>query len=355
MTMDVKTNNIVPIKGGAPVEVLSADETRANAVHLRVLELLKQYEETYFAMAQALYEVKAEKLYRSLDGGYATFDDYCQRGVGMDVRKAKYLTRIWWWYGVEQKANPKLLEGAQEIGWSKAKELIEVIDGRNASRWFRLASEMNLVDLTRAARAAKKNSGRSRLRQPMAKQPDEEKKGLAAMLPAKKRGAQETPVQSEGGASGNGNGAGVAGGGLGGVDPSDDVLKIVAEQRELAKEWKTFTYRVHKDHWKIIKTAFDYASKLADSTHQGHLLGLISLHYCSFYDKQKSVVLGEWLAAIERLTGVSLVALDRRTDEIVYGQELVEALASEDEADERESGAGNSRNGGGDIASPAVD
>lgn len=352
--MDVKTSNLVPIKGGAPVEVLSADETRANAVHLRILALLRQYEETYFAMAQALYEVKAEKLYRSLDGGYSTFEDYCERAVGIDVRKAKYLTRIWWWFGIEQKASPRLLEGAQEIGWSKAKELVEIIDGRNANRWFKLAREMNLVDLTRAARAAKKASGRPKMRQPMAKEPTEERKGLAAILPAKRRGASEPSVAPENGA----NGRGVAqpiGELVSGVDPSEDVLKLVAEEREKAKDWKTLHFRVHRDNWRIINAAFKYAEKVANSTHQGHLLSLISLHYCSFYDEQKSVVLGEWLAAIERLTGVSLVALDRRTDEIVYGQELVEALAAEDEADECESGAGHSRNGGGGITSPAVD
>jgi hypothetical protein len=394
MTEKSTTSNVVPLKGKIPVQVLSADETYANTVHLRIMDLMKKYEETYFELARYLYEVKFRRLYRVIGDGYETYQDYVELAIGIDLRKAKYLARLWWWFGIEQKGNPKLLQGAQEIGWSKSKELIEVVDGRNASKWFRLARELNTVDLGRAARVAKKNM-EAKPRQPNPKHTTEEEARAIVQEMAQQimDGAQNpifAPGDSDLAASGVTVEVDVVDGGAKakeklpdlapgklsdkqrrmkrqgiesddssypqevgdvtrGVDPPKGLLDEVKQQRKEAEKWHLMRFKVHDDNKKIIDDALKFAGKLAESTHQGHLLSLICLHYCSFYDKQRGIVVGEWLAALERLTGLSLVALDRRNDEIVYGAELIEALAKEGD-DECEPGVGDSGDEGGDIA-----
>lgn len=125
-----RSANLVPIKGGAPVEVLTTSETYANSVHLQIMGLLKQYQETYFELAKSLFDVSAKRLYRQMDDKYPSFQLYVEEAVGIDFRKAKYLVSIWWWYGVEQGADPKLLQGAHEIGWCVHPDtLVTTMDG----------------------------------------------------------------------------------------------------------------------------------------------------------------------------------------------------------------------------------
>lgn len=351
-TPDADASNVVPIRGGLPVEVLGADETYANSVHIQIMDLMKRYEETYFALAQKLYEVKEKKLYRMLDGKYPTFQEYVEKAIGIDYRKSKYLTRIWWWYGIEQNANPKLLEGAQEIGWTKAKELVEVIDGRNAGRWFRLAKEMNANDLGRAARVAKKAAEEKAKQKAKQKSKEEERKrregrsteeadehpeAMKVLDPTPPKLAQ--PVEPEAPPEVQTANESEE---TEGIDPPDDIEDQIEASRKASEDWKRYHFDVHRDSWQTCDDAFRYAGDLAESEHRGHIFSLICLHYNSFYDEQKSVVIGEWLAQLERLTGLSIVAIDRRTDEIVYGSELIEELAKiGGEGDDGEQGAGD--------------
>lgn len=336
---EADASNVVPIRGGAPVEVLGADETYANSVHITIQSLLRRYEETYFALAQKLYEVKEKKLYRVLDKKYETFKDYVE-SLGIEYRKSKYLVRLWWWYGIEQNADPKLLAGAHEIGWSKAKELVEVVDGRNAARWFKLAKEMNAIDLAQAARVAKraaeeKAEARAKAKakeeeknkregKPSTKEPDEHPEAMKVLDPKMPKIAQ--PFESDGGQLGDDL--------TEGIEIPDGIEDAIVAKHEEKKQWVKLDYSVHKDVYKTVQDAIMLAGELAESEHKGNILSLICLHYVSFYDAQKSVVIGEWLAQLERLTGLSMVAIDRRTDEIIYGSDLIDELAQKDGDDD---------------------
>jgi hypothetical protein len=357
-SLNPDVTNVVPIRGRLPVEVLSEDETYANHMHIKIVGLMHQYEETYFNLAEALYEVRSKKLYRHLDEKYETFELYVE-SLGVEYRKARYLVRLWWWFGIEQNKNPKLLEGAVEIGWTKSAELVGVIDGRNAGRWFKLAKEMNTKDLGRAARAAKRKAEKereekekaaakevSRAKEEEARtsyfggdiddnesendspDPDELPKGMKVLDPSPPKGpsldedatsdAYESPVSLEETA---------------GIDPPENIEEEVEALREKAKEWKRIYFDIPVETDQIISDAIRYAKELGETENKGVSLGLICLHFVSFYDKQKSVVFGEWFALFERLTGFSLVAIDERTKEIAYGAELIDKLAATDEGE----------------------
>jgi hypothetical protein len=371
--------NLVPIKGGAPVEVLTADETYANAVHLRIMELLRQYEETYFELADT----------------YPSFERYVEDAVGIDFRKAKYLVSIWWWFGVEQRADPKLLMGAQEIGWSKAKELVGVVDPKNADEWFEIAKTKKRDYLVKAAKAALKKAGRKRRRtapesvfqgefdfpegeKPLPPPPDVvDEQGDEAPgpedpdeTPAPMKTAEAKPPKGmrvadpsppPGYDSGDGKGTRAQENlvmPMEGVAPPEDVDGAVDAEKAESDKWTRIYFDVHDDFHKTIEVALANAKKTGETEHKGYALSLVCLHYLSFYSKKWSVEIGEWLRRIERVTGLTLVAVDERTDEIIYdGNGLLRKLAAEgeEESDGGEQGVGDAGDGVGEEGAGVVD
>lgn len=360
--LEADSSNLVPIRGGESVEVLTESETYANAVHIRIKELLRRYEETYFEIARALFEVAARKLYLSMTPSYPSFEKYTEEAVGIEFRKARYLVSIWWWFGIEQRAHPSLLQQAQEIGWTKSKELVSVVDRSNADRWFDLARTLNLGDLAKAANAALKKAGKKRGRSappevfqgefdledwtpgvpapevsqvvdeqgnavPGEEQESEETpEAMVVAEPKPPRGMAVADPKSPGGED-------VAGAqpraqlGLDGVSPPDDVAAAIQEEKANSVKWDRMHFYVHEDFKEVITEALDNAKKTGETQHEGYALSLICLHYLSFYSKMRSMEIGEWLRRIERVTGLTIVAMDERTDEILYGVETLKRLA----------------------------
>lgn len=322
-------SNLVPLDGtGTKAEVLTVDEQRALDIHYEILELKKQYQETYFKLAERLYAVSTEALYKRVGPGYSTFEEYVETELDFSFRKAKYLAQIWWWYGVENAAHPKLMSIAHDIGWTKARELVQVIDLRNADEWHDLAKKLPKNDLARAARAAMQAAGRKRRNRNQLPEPPEETPKSSFEKGGAPGGSQDAMGDvPEDGATDDIN-----------KDPYADLISPTAtgvappsqkQIDELTKDdkeagWTRMSFDVTQEHAEVIETALSIAQEHAESEHKGHLLQLICLHFNSFYAKEKAVVLGEWLAQIERLTGVSLIAVSKKTEEIVYGQEFVD-------------------------------
>jgi len=389
---EVESTNLVPIKGGDPVEVLTADETYANSVHLRIMALLKQYEETYFELARSLFEVSARKLYRSMDSKYPSFEKYVEEAVGIDFRKAKYLVSIWWWFGIEQRADPALLRGAQEIGWSRAKELVGVVDKKNAEVWFEIARTKKRDFLVQAAKAALKKAGRKRRRtapesvfqgefefaeesqnlqpptvvdeegaqdQETTMLPDETPAGMKTLSPEPPKGMRmdgPSPPSGIDTSDGSGTKASTETLPLEGVAPPEDVVGAVADEKSESDKWTRVYFDLHEDFKKTVEVALSNAKRIGETEHAGYALSLVCLHYLSFYSEKWSVEIGEWLHRIEAVTGFTIFAMNERTDEIIYGQDLLDRIvASEEKDDAGESGIGDAGDGVGEEGVGGVD
>jgi hypothetical protein len=335
-------SNLVPLDGtGAKAEVLTVDEQRALDIHHEILDLKKQYQQTYFKLAERLYAVSTEALYKKIGPGYSTFESYVETELDFSFRKAKYLAQIWWWYGVENAAHPKLMSIAHEIGWTKARELVQVIDLKNADEWHDLAKSLPKNDLARAARAAMKAAGRNRRSRNVI--PDPEPEPPKSSFEKDRGGSQDAmgDVPEDGATDDTSK------------DPYADLVRPTAKgvapptpkqlddirQDDKEAGWTRIHLDVTEGHLEVIEAALDMAKEQADSEHKGHLMHLICLHFASFYAKEKTVVLGEWLAQIERLTGKTLVAIDRKEGRIVYGEEFVDEMMpkgqEKEEDDER--------------------
>ena len=325
--MEANTTDLAALHGGpVEVEVLTVDEQVAIDVHHEILELKKTYERTYFRMAELLYRVSTEKLYRRIGPGYKSFEDYSEQELEFSFRKAKYLASIWWWFGIEMAGHPKLLSEAHSIGWSKAKELVRVVDLKNADQWFGLAREKNTGDLGKLARAALAAKGKKRSRTmpddapPTPSRPPKVPQGGDAMGDVPMEGGQVVapdPYAEHIKAAG--------------VEPPtlDQVKDMVSNDKETG--WAKLIFDTTAEHRGTIEDAIKAAGELGESSHRGHLLSLICLHFVSFNTSSKSVNTGEWMAQIERLTGLKLVAVDEKLGRIVYGEETVNALGGGDE------------------------
>lgn len=321
--------NLVSLSGAkGGVEVLTTDETAANKVHLRLLELKAQYEDTYFDIAHMLYRVNEERLFTAKSlGAHETFKEYVETELKMSHRKAMDLVSIHWWYCIKQGAEPKLLQGAREIGWTKAHHLVKVVDTKNADQWFGMAKSMNKYELRQHVRAALKAAGQKQDRRIKDTKPKmNPPKGMTPDDPE-----PETPTTEE--AEANGQTV---------VDGQDEpqgaepqgVAPPTEEQVEEVKakdqEWTTFAMRVPKDTKGSIDDAVDLAKKIGNTENPGYALSLIAQHFLSFSHDKKTVMIGEWLAAFERNTGLHVIAVDPADEKVIYGHEYLKAIGDEE-------------------------
>jgi len=315
-----KSKNLVSLSGAkGGVEVLTTDETEANKVHLRLVQCLQTYEDTYFEMAHLLYRISEERLFTAKSlGAHETFKGYVETEFDFTVRKAQMLSSIHWWFVIEQKGAPKLLEGAREIGWTKAHHLVKVVDSKNAKKWFDLAKSMSEKELAQNVRAALKSAGKKKDRRVASTKPSmNPPPGMTPEDPE-----PETPTTEE--AEANGQVVEDEPSETEGVEPPTE--EQVEEVKSKDEEWTTFSQRVPKDTKGSIEEAVELAKKMADTDHPGYALSLIAQHFLSFSHNKKSVMIGEWLAWFEQNTGLQVIAVDPKDEKVVYGHDYLKSV-----------------------------
>lgn len=138
-----------------PVEVTGNElsgEFDGNGERLRsaVLTLRDNIGKSYLILAGVLHNIQEESLF--LDWGFPSFADYVESEVRFQVRKAQYLTAIWRKFIVELELPYKDME---RIGWSKAKELLHVVNEKNVAKVIETANDTTVDDLRSAVRSKK--------------------------------------------------------------------------------------------------------------------------------------------------------------------------------------------------------
>ena len=337
--MDAKVDkavNMVNLEGranlvslsGAPggVELLTSDETEANKVHLKIVELKRRYQETQFELAALLWRVNEERLFTAKSlGGYGSFGEYVESELEFSIRKAHMLITMHWWYSIEQHGDQKLLQGAREIGWTKAYHLVKVIDPTNADQWLMLAKKSTERSLAQQVRAALNAAGKTKGRRVRATKPT--MNPLPGMNPDDPE--PETPTTEEAEARGfvvqDLSDKPDASEGV--PPPSEEQVSEVMAQDE---KWTTWSARIPKESKGVVDEAIELAKKLAKTQNSGWALSLMAQHFLSFSHDKKTVMIGEWLATFERNTGLKVIAVDPQDEQVVYGQELLKSVEEEE-------------------------
>lgn len=135
----------LPAKATAKdVKERTSDKGRASTVRKEINNIRKDMERNYLVLAELLAEVNDREYY--LDYGFKTFAEYAEVELETKYRKAMYFVDIWK-RTKELKINKTKL---QQIGWTKAKEIVGVMDEENAEELMDLAKGKSTKELQEA-------------------------------------------------------------------------------------------------------------------------------------------------------------------------------------------------------------
>ena len=96
----------------------------------RVKELKEQISSDYWELAYLLRDLHDTKKYRKF--GYSTWREYIEEEVDFQVRKSEYLISI---INKAEELPEKISEWVKSLGWTKAKEVVKVLNEYNFEEW----------------------------------------------------------------------------------------------------------------------------------------------------------------------------------------------------------------------------
>lgn len=106
-------------------------------IRKQLRDLNSEVEKNYLVIAELMHTVRNGELYATW--GFNTFEQYSDDELGIQKRKAYYLTDVW--QMVKDFRLPKAK--VQKIGWTKMRELKGVIDVENAKEILALAAKLS--------------------------------------------------------------------------------------------------------------------------------------------------------------------------------------------------------------------
>ena len=131
--------------GAAVVNAKRSEEVREG-----IKEAQKRVEGGYVDLAKLMTEAYHAEFHT--DWGYASFEEYCETELDIRYRKARYFIEIW--DKVKSLDLPKAR--VEKLGWTKMKEIAQVITEKNAKEWMDKAEKMSSRDLEEAVRIVRK-------------------------------------------------------------------------------------------------------------------------------------------------------------------------------------------------------
>jgi len=298
-----ESSELVAVDGGEEITVSVADAT---AKHIELLEAKRKCESAYLEMARLIYEISENKLFAAIGPGYKSFDEYVVGELDFSPRKATYLASVWWWFGVENRGSRKMLALAQDIGWSKAQTLVNVVDSTNIDKWGEIARKSSRRELKLLVKAA-------------FRQHDEKAVNTDG------REISFDKLKNDGGGDGDQSDSGddIQPKEIIGVEPpSEEFVSLVTKERK-EDDWKRFTVDLTSDMRESVELAIKSAKNVAESDHKGNVLSWICVRYLAMLDKPP-IMLNDMMTKIERSTNCKIIVL--QDDHIVFGDDTVEEL-----------------------------
>lgn len=326
-----ESSNLVSVTGSAiePPDVSDRQQV-SDQLHLKVMKLRDDMASSYFEMGALLYQMSLEGLWAfqknpATKKPYEKFSEYVESEVGFQYRKAKYLMSTWYWFA-KKIGSPRVSEKIKEIGWTKAAALVGVVDEKNVDAWVEKAKLLNTTKFNQECKLALAAASRKR-RPTLVDNPtaDEIKNPVEKLgLDGKPlvSGAHPSPIPN----SGDPENARM------GVDPLAD-----GELRDTRRRWGVIVTGDQEDN---VNAAIDAASEMAgvNSDGKGFLLDFIATHFLSFVggaaaenaSKQKRNFMSDFLTKAEEYLGVDIIAMERGTNDVVFGNDTVERIQGDD-------------------------
>lgn len=118
-----------------------------NVTEKQALELIPKLRETmhysYYALGGLLVLVQDNGWWKSDKSNYETFKDYVEEEHGISRRKAFYFMKIY----TRLTAAEVPLDDVLAIGWTKLKEIADILNKENVDKWVELALKHTTMQL----------------------------------------------------------------------------------------------------------------------------------------------------------------------------------------------------------------
>lgn len=111
----------------------------AARLYERVLSIRTEIEVRFFEMGEVLSQIFANRYYR--DYGYQDWKSFCAGALDMSWRTATYLRDIY----VKMTELDVPEQECAQVGWSKLKEVLPVIDKKNVHKWIDKAKKKGMT------------------------------------------------------------------------------------------------------------------------------------------------------------------------------------------------------------------
>jgi len=128
-------------------------------IRSQVIKLKEEMDRSRWQLAECLYRVHDENIFQRW--GYNNFEQYIENEVQMNVRTSQYLVAMYNWFvaylGPKVKKKGKkvyeqMISDVKEIGWTKARYLVGVVEEDNVMEWLEKAKELTGVELQMEAK-----------------------------------------------------------------------------------------------------------------------------------------------------------------------------------------------------------
>jgi hypothetical protein len=321
----------------------------ARAIRVKAKNLVIRLESGYMELGKVLYELCVTPINNVPGGrpvfaswGFTSFGDYAEKELGIHRKKAERLRNIWYVIEVRLKDLPKDLRNRlTQLGSSKMRVLTRVLDVSNAAAWLDLAESIPYVQLEQKVNKALDIAKREQVTKSLESSVDGGAAALVEGTPfddavARTKIAKQFDVE-------------------GGAEDVDDDSEEVSENpavtrgfteaeaaeptgRQIAaavplesEDLQFMHFAFYPDQYLTVQDALVRAQELSQSEKKSHNLSLICLDYLATNDFMGGAARDEsrmkYLAKIERLLGLRLVAVDARSKEVCYGIRTLETLA----------------------------
>lgn len=257
-------------------------------IRKKTKQLAKQAEDIFMHLGKMLYIVWDKTVDGKKDGvalwekwGFMAFADYVEDELGMDRRRAQRLKKVWFNLEVDcHGISDTLKANLVECGATKLRELARVMNADNAEYWYNRCKDMNVKDTVATVNAY-----------------------------LDELNAQDTRFQDPEGADS-----------VQEPDPDADPEATFNEN-----------FKLYPPQQEILKNAIEGAKHLSGKPNakKGHCLTII----CNDFMKNNDLTFGreddreKYVAKLEKLLSLRLIAIDPKTGEIIHGLATMEALA----------------------------
>lgn len=264
-------------------------------VQREAVELAKTAETNEFALGKILWDVfnvpvdgdpKLGAVYK-VHFGFDNLGDWAESKLNLHRRKAERLCRMWKVLEVDLADVPKdIKRKLHALGGSKLRLLTRdnVINAKNAEKWAEKASAMTYPELDRTVNKYLADKEKKRIAAEEAAANTKEDKRIAA------REAKE---------------------------PEED-----EDELPPAEKSKLFQFTCFDESIELVEQALVRAGELSHSEVKGYNIGLICMDFVATNDWGKAKdpkARLRYLAKVERLLGVKIVAFDEKIEKVVYG------------------------------------